>query len=223
MGQRGLPPVATRGRAVAHNPQPRVNQEFTLGVYLCLRVCVGVRGRKGRAGGGRARKKNVRRFPARHQPWQALLNDPSAKTHTSVHAPYHQLTPVYISSYHKRSFRPMHHKGARTMYPDGVRDNMGRVHLPSACGHGHESLVAAMQRCPPQMPAASPTGFAFYLLPRALMGIRTDKRRGAGDGRTWRVAAGAWWSAGRDRVGVCVEAERGGGRRASQWQGRGLV
>lgn len=73
------------------------------------------------------------------------------------------------------------------MYPDGVRDNMGLVHLPSACGHGHESLAAAMQGVPTRLPCASPMGFAVCLLRRLLMGIRTTTREGVSHGKAWKV------------------------------------
>ena len=136
------------------------------------------------------RKENSRLFPVRHQPRQTLLNDPSAKTHTSAHAPYHQLTPVYISRYHKRSFRPMHHTGARTIQPDGVRDNMGMVHLPSACGHGHESPAVATQRCPLSPPRASPSGFAVHLFQRLLVGRDTNACEGMFRGQAWKVFEG---------------------------------
>lgn len=169
-------------RATPLQPTAGDGPRVYLGSIFEFQVLCGCEGEERARRGREGERKNVRQSPARHQPWQALLNDPSAKTHTSVHAPYHQLTPVYISSYHKRSFRPMHHTGARTMYPGGVRDNMGPVHLPSACGHGHESLAAAMQRCPRPLPRASPSGLTVYWLLRCSMGIRTDTLTAEGHG-----------------------------------------
>lgn len=114
----------------------------------------------------------------RHHRPLVPVNEPSAKTHTSTHAPYHRLTPVYISDYHKRSLTPMHHRSGWTIWPGGVRDNMGVVHLPPAGGHGHESPAGANLRCPLLPPRPSSLGFSVCSSHRPFVDGETNVHKG---------------------------------------------